>query len=46
MMLTAGKIALIGLIVLLLFKAKELPRILTDLGKGIAGLRQGLTGQG
>lgn len=42
MMLTVGKIVIIALIIVVLFKGKDFPRILTELGKGVAGLKKGV----
>ena len=42
MTLSFGKIVLIFLIVLLLFGAGRIPRLMGDLGKGMRALRDGL----
>lgn len=44
MMLSAGKIALIALVVFVLFKGKDIPKMLGDLGQGITNFRKGLNG--
>lgn len=42
MSLSFGKLVLIFLIVLFLFGANRIPRLMGDLGKGIRSLREGL----
>jgi sec-independent protein translocase protein TatA len=42
MSLSFGKLILIFLIVLLLFGAGRIPRLMADLGKGMRALREGL----
>lgn len=42
--LSVGHLALILLIVLLVFGAGKLPRVMGDMGKGIRSLREGLKG--
>lgn len=42
MSLSFGKLVLIFLIVMLLFGANRIPRLMGDLGKGIRALRDGL----
>ena len=42
MSLSFGKLLLILLIVLLIFGAGKLPRVMNDLGKGIRSLREGM----
>ncbi len=45
MSLSIGKLLLILLIVLLIFGAAKLPRIMGDIGKGVRNLKEGLKGE-
>jgi TatA/E family protein of Tat protein translocase len=38
--LSIGKLAIIALVIVILFNAKNIPRLMSDLGKGIAHLRR------
>jgi TatA/E family protein of Tat protein translocase len=42
MILSASKIALIALVVFVLFKGKDIPKMLGELGKGISNFKKGL----
>jgi Sec-independent protein translocase protein TatA len=44
MMLSAGKIALIAVILVLLLKHKDIPKFFGDLGQGITNFKNGLAG--
>lgn len=46
MNLGMGELAIILVIVLLLFGAGKLPKVMSDLGKGMKSFREGMKGEG